>query len=130
MENRGRIVSWVARVICILAILFISLFSFDAIVPGNGFWQNTRDLLIHLVPSFILLLLLLLAWRYEMAGGALFVIIALVLSPYIYIHNYRMNNSVIRSMVVILAVTLPFVITGLLFITAAILKRRKKRDDE
>jgi len=74
------------------------------------------DILMHLIPSFILLAIFLVAWKWELIGGIIFVAIGLLLTPLIYIHNYNMNGSVWMSLGVILMITFPFILMGILFI--------------
>ena len=107
---------WAPRIICILAILFVSLFAFDAFDPSLSIWQQIGGFLIHLVPSFILLGLLILAWKYEYIGGIILVLIGLVFSVVVFRLNYKMNHSLWMSIGIISAITLPFVISGILFI--------------
>ena len=70
----------------------------------------------HMIPSFVLLLVLLLAWKREMAGGIIFLVLGLGLSPIVFIHNYQMNHSIWMSLGIIALITLPFALVGLLFI--------------
>ena len=55
---------WIPRILAILFIIFISLFAFDTPF-GIGF-------LIHLLPTFILLGCLIVAWVKPKIGGVLF----------------------------------------------------------
>ena len=116
MKNSAKIFYWAPRIICITAILFISLFALDAFSPELSFWAQIGGFLMHLVPSFILLAILILAWKKEFIGGILFMIIGLGLSPIVFSHNYRMNHSIFMSLGIILTITIPFVIVGILFI--------------
>jgi hypothetical protein len=59
---------WLPRVIAVLFIVFISLFALDVFDQSSWFLA----LLIHLIPSFVLVLLTLVAWRNERLGGYLF----------------------------------------------------------
>jgi hypothetical protein len=69
---------WLPRMLCILASLFLSMFALDAFGPGMTLWQQIGGFLIHLIPSFILLTFLVVAWKWELIGGGLFVLIGLV----------------------------------------------------
>ena len=116
MEKKQKFLYWLPRILCIIAILFISLFALDAFQPNLTIWQQIGAFLIHLIPSFILLTFLLIAWKWEYIGGIIFIVIGLGLSPFIFKHNYDMNHSVWMSLGVILTITIPFVIVGILFI--------------
>jgi hypothetical protein len=124
MKTSIAVLHWLPRIICILAILFISMFAFDAFAPGLTFWQQIGGFLMHLIPSFILLALLVVAWKWELIGGIIFTIIGLVLSPLVFQHNYNMNHSVSMSLGIIAIITFPFVIVGILFIFSYSKKRK------
>jgi len=64
-----RMLHWLPRILGIMVILFISIFALDAFEPERTLWQQLGTLLIHLVPSFILLGILLIAWKWEFIGG-------------------------------------------------------------
>lgn len=123
----AQLLHWAPRILCILAILFISLFALDAFEPGRSLGQQLAAFFMHLIPTMVLTLLLLIAWKWEMVGGIIFTIIGIVMSPFIYQHNYRMNNSVWVSLEIILMITFPFIVVGALFITESILKGRHKK---
>ena len=114
------------RILCILAILFISLFALDVFSPELSLLQQIGAFIIHLIPSFILLALLILAWKREFIGGSIFIIIGLGLSPIVFSHNYRMNHSVLMSLGIILTITIPFVVVGILFIISHFKKKVQK----
>jgi hypothetical protein len=60
---------WVPRVLGILFILFVSLFSLDVFGTGAGFWDTLLAFVMHNIPTFLLLAVLLLAWRWEWIGA-------------------------------------------------------------
>ena len=115
---------WVPRFLCIAAILFVSMFALDAFEPGMPLWQQVGGFFMHLIPSFVLILFLVIAWKWELIGGIMFVIIGLGLLPFIYMMNYQMNHSVWMSLGVILVINVPFIVVGLLFILSHFLKRK------
>ncbi len=120
----SRMLFWTPRVVCILTILFISVFALDAFAPGLTLWQQLGGFFIHLIPSFALAMLLIYSWRHEKWGGILFLVIGLVFSPFIFNWNYRMNNSVWISLSIIALITLPFVVVGVLFLLHHLVERR------
>jgi cytochrome b561 len=126
MKTSIKIIHWLPRFIGIVAILFISLFALDSFNPELTIWQQITGFLMHLIPSFILLILLLIAWKWEYVGGIIFTIMGLGLSPFVFIKNYEMNNSIWTSFIVILAITFPFVLVGILFIFSHFIKKRNK----
>jgi len=119
-----RIFHWLPRIICILAILFVSLFAADAFAPGLTIWQQIGGFFIHLIPSFILLAFLIVAWKWELIGGIIIMVIGLVLSPFVFMLNYNRNHSFWMSLGIILMITIPFVVVGILFIVSHSLKKK------
>jgi hypothetical protein len=63
---------WTPRVLCLLFAGFISLFALDVFGEHRGFWDTARALLIHLIPTGILLVILLVSWRWEWIGALVF----------------------------------------------------------
>ncbi len=124
MKTTIKILHWTPRIICILAILFISMFAADAFAPELTIWQQLGDFLMHLIPSFVLLGILVFAWKKELYGGILFTVIGIGMSPFIYKHNYNMNHSVSMSLSIILMITFPFIVVGVLFITSYFMKKK------
>ncbi|MBK6963570.1 MAG: hypothetical protein IPH20_06370 [Bacteroidales bacterium] len=116
MKTRNRALFWIPRILCILAILFIAMFALDAFEQGLSIWQQLAGFAIHLIPSLILLVVLIFAWKRELAGGVIFTLIGLVFSPIVFYHNYNLNHSIWMSLGIILMVTFPFILTGILFI--------------
>lgn len=66
---------WLPRILSLLFIAFISMFALD--VFGEPQWFLA--LLIHLIPSFVLTIFTIIAWKYERSGGILFIIAGIVL---------------------------------------------------
>lgn len=127
MKKSIQVFYWLPRIICILAILLVSLFGADAFSPELNIWQQIGAFMIHLIPSFILLAFLIIAWKWELIGGIIFMVIGLGLSPVIFTYNYKMNESVWMSLDIIMAITIPFVIVGGLFIASHFLRKKNPR---
>jgi hypothetical protein len=104
------------------------LFALDAFNPELTLWDQIIGFIMHLIPSFILIALLILAWKRELIGGIIFTIIGLGLSPLVFIHNFRMNHSVWMSLSIIALITIPFSIVGILFIMSHYRKKSVKNE--
>ncbi len=124
MKTSIRLFHWSPRILCILAVLFISLFAADSFAPGLTIWQQLGAFFIHLIPSFILLALLAVAWKWERIGGIIFMVIGFGLSPFVFMLNYSRNHSIGMSLVVILVITFPFIVVGILFIISHFMKKK------
>lgn len=109
---------------CIIAILFISMFAFDSFSHERTLLQNLGSLLLHLLPSFILVAILVVAWYWELVGGILIALVGLAAAPFIYNLNFQRTQSVNTSLGVILMVTFPFILIGILFIVSHFVNRR------
>ena len=115
MKTAFKILQWTPRIICILAILLVSMFALDAFESDQSIWQQIGGFLIHLIPTYILVAFLIVAWKWELIGGVLFSLIGLGFAPFIYQHNYHINHSVWMSLGIILMINFPFVVVGVLF---------------
>ena len=124
MKTYIRFFHWAPRILCILAILLVSMFALDVFDPKLTVWQQLAAFALHLIPSLFLFLLLVIAWKWELTGGIIFMVIALGLSPSLFIGNYHMNHSVWLSLSVILLITFPFFVTGGLFVLSHFLKKK------
>ena len=69
---------WSPRVLTILFALFLSLFALDVFEEGYGLWETVLALFMHLIPTWIVLIVLALSWRWEWIGAVLFVALALI----------------------------------------------------
>lgn len=115
---------WTPRILCIMSISFISLFAFDAVEADLTIWQQLKGFIIHLIPSFLLIIFLLFAWKKELYGGILFIIIGIALTPLVYKNNYKMNESVGMSLGIIAVITIPFIVVGILFVISHFFKKK------
>ena len=118
MEKSTKIIHWTPRIIGILAILFVSMFALDSFGGDKTVWEQIKEFLIHLTPTYILIFFLVIAWKWEIVGGILFIIFGSALTPYIYIKNLNMNHDVWMSIGIISTITIPFIIVGILFIVS------------
>ena len=69
----GRWLLWTPRIVAIAVTLFIGMFALDAFSEGKPLLQALGDFAIHLVPTFVLLAIVALAWRWEWVGAAAFI---------------------------------------------------------
>ena len=75
--NTKRVLFWTPRVLGILFAILLSAFALDVFSEGYGLWQTIGALLLHLVPTFIVVIALVIAWRWEWVGAILFIALAL-----------------------------------------------------
>jgi len=71
---------WSPRILAILFILFMSVFALDTL--GEPQWYI--GLFMHLIPSFILTFITVIAWKQERIGGILFLIAGCAMIAYFH----------------------------------------------
>ncbi|MFA5032493.1 MAG: hypothetical protein WC614_05675 [bacterium] len=124
MKKSIKLFHWLPRIICILAILFVSLFAFDSFSPNLTIWQQLLAFFMHLIPVYVLIIFLIVAWKRELIGGILLALIGIGITPFLFNLNYKRNHfSVFQSLGVVMAIALPFIIVGILFIVSYIMKK-------
>ena len=125
MNNSIKLFHWLPRILCIMAILFISMFALDSFEKGLSIWQQLAQFLKHLIPSFILTAFLIVAWKWEMVGGMIFTLVGLIMSPFIFQLNHIRNGfSIAQSLNVVLIITVPFILVGILFLVSYYRKKQ------
>ena len=72
-----RLIFWTPRIAGILIILFISLFALDVFEAGYSLGEMLLAFLMHLLPSIVLAIILILAWRWEWIGFLAFLVAGL-----------------------------------------------------
>ena len=113
---KTKMLFWIPRILAIVAILFMMMFSLDCFESGI-----TREILLcfvmHNIPAFIIVAILVIAWKWELIGSILFV--AAFLAGCIFFKAFTGNWGA-------LIIMLPFLITGALFFVHYYLYLRKK----
>lgn len=99
-----KLIRYLPRLIATAAILFISLFALDAFRPDKPWFDAFIEFAIHLMPSIVLLVVLLIAWRYERLGGTLFILAGF--APFFLLSGALLSHLIIGG---------PFIIAGLSF---------------
>lgn len=86
MKKVGKFVYWAPRIFSILFLLFLAMFSLDVFDNCNSFLECLLGLLMHNIPVFILIILLVIAWKKEIVGAITF-----FLAGFLYILLLAMN---------------------------------------
>lgn len=79
-KKPNKFIYWIPRILSIIFILFLALFSLDVFDTGLGFWGTTAAFLIHNIPSFVLTAILIISWKREIVGGIAFILAGLLYS--------------------------------------------------
>jgi hypothetical protein len=73
MEQKiNKFVYWAPRILSIMFILFLMLFSLDIFDMELDFWGTALGLFMHNIPALFLLVILIISWKYEIVGGIVF----------------------------------------------------------
>ncbi|NQT78503.1 MAG: hypothetical protein HQ565_12365 [Bacteroidetes bacterium] len=108
--NTGNLyVSWTLRVLLILMILFFALFSLDVFDEGQGFWDTSVAFMMHNIPSFAMIIILIIAWKWEHIGGALLMLCILGFAIFLFVQS---DNFMYGTLIM---VGIPFLI-GMMFV--------------
>jgi hypothetical protein len=67
-----RILYWAPRILSILFALFLGIFALDVFGAGYSVGETIIALFMHLMPTFGLLIIAALAWRWEWIGAVTF----------------------------------------------------------
>ena len=113
-----KILLWFPRILAILAILFMMMFSLDVFVGEDSIGKKLIGFLVHNIPAFVLIAALVIAWKNEIIGGLIFILLSLALA--IFFNSFSGNSG---SLVILV----PILITGALFILHHVLSGREDR---
>jgi len=107
---------WLPRVLSIAFIIFLSVFALDVFEQYHG-WDAAIPLLIHLIPSFTLLLVTLAAWKYELVGVVVYIGFAVF---------YVLAAGFDRPWTWYTAISGPSALLGVLYTVSFIARRRTR----
>mgnify|MGYP001609782195 FL=1 len=110
-----KILYWTPRIVCLLYIGFISLFALDVFNGEYNLAQTLVALTMHLIPSMLILLALVIAWRWELAGSIVFDVLAI--AWLIYVGDFGKS----------LIITLPLFVISSLFVAGWAYRRKAKQ---
>lgn len=69
---------WTPRILSIAFICFLTLFSLDVFEPGLSAGEIALGLLLHNIPSLVLIVLLIVSWKRDLVGAIGYLCIALL----------------------------------------------------
>lgn len=116
MNKKEKVLYWTPRLLSILFICFLTLFSLDVFEPGKSIGGILLGLLMHNIPSIIMIVLLIIAWRKEIVGAVSYFVAGLL---YIGFVAFRVVNSELQWYLAIswsLTIVGPAFIIGVLFL--------------
>lgn len=111
---------WTPRILAIIFILFLALFSLDIFDMNLDFWGTVVGLFMHNIPSLILLIVLIISWKYEIVGG-----IAFIVGGLLYITILRKNPFEWYMLSWSMIIAGPAFLVGILFIVGWMKKKKQ-----
>jgi len=118
LNKTERVLYWIPRILSILFICFLMLFSLDVFEPGLTVKEIAIGLLMHNIPAIILIVLLVVAWRHEIVGAISFFGAGIF---YITMVSLSALNSGLEwhlALMWSLNIALPAIIIGVLFLVS------------
>ena len=103
----ARIIHWAPRVAAIMIIFFTSLFSLDVFEMDGSPLELLGGFLIHNIPSIVMIILLILAWKRPVIGFVAFLIAAVLFAAFFVRDIYALPN--------LLLFVFPILLVALLF---------------
>ena len=121
-KNINKFVYWIPRILSIILILFLTIFSWDVFDGNLSFGQTVLALLIHNIPAMLLAVIVWISWKYEIVGGIAFILagIAHIISSII-----RENvNPWYMTLAISLIIDGPAFLIGILFLVGWFKKKK------
>lgn len=103
----SKFLKYTPRILTIVFILFISLFALDSFGGENPFLEQIIGFLIHLIPSYFLIAVLILAWKKPQIAGVIFLGLGAVFT--IFFNTYE-------DLINFLLISGPAFLIGILFL--------------
>lgn len=98
---------WFPRLVAMFFVILVSSFSFDVVAKNVVVSHVTLDTLKQLLPALIVLICLLVSWKFKLFGGIMFFMLSAASAVYF---------STIGDTYTFLVFTAPMVLLGLLFV--------------
>lgn len=112
--SRRRLLHLLPRILAIFFIFFISMFAFDVFDMESSLLRKIAAFLIHLIPTYILIAVYLIARKWEILGGAIYVFLGAL-----YIFIFRGQDIIAYIIISGLSSLI-----GMLFILDGYIKKR------
>src|SRR3989338_4656287 len=92
-RNISKFIYWTPRILSILFIAFLTMFSFDAFEPGRSYGEMAAAFLMHNIPVFVLMAALVVAWKREIVGTVAFFLAGIAYCLFVIIKGARAGEA-------------------------------------
>lgn len=110
-QFRLRLLQRLPRALAVLHAIFLGIFALDVFDAGYGPAGTIAALSMHLIPSFLILVALAVAWNHERAGSLLFLLAAIGFTARFDAYAHPLNFVVLPAPL--------FLVSLLLYVSAA-----------
>ncbi|PIZ82951.1 hypothetical protein COX97_02225 [Candidatus Pacearchaeota archaeon CG_4_10_14_0_2_um_filter_05_32_18] len=86
MVKVNKFIFWTPRILAILFIIFLAIFSLDVFGNDYTLWETVTGLFMHNIPSLILLIVLIISWKHEIVGGIGFILAGILYIVFVLIN--------------------------------------------
>jgi hypothetical protein len=118
-----KIIYWTPRILGILFLAFLFLFSLDVFSPEATTGEIALGLLVHNIPVIVLLLVLIISWKKEIIGGVVFTLIGFLYFIMVTIEGIKEGVG-LNILSWNLVISTPAIVIGALFIAGWINKKK------
>jgi len=88
-KGRKGFIYWTPRILSILFLLFLAMFSLDVFEGGYGFWGAILALFMHNIPVLVLLIILIISWKHEIVGGIGFILAGILYAVLVLMRGFE-----------------------------------------
>lgn len=121
-ESLKRWLFWAPRILCIAFALFVSLFALDVFGGDYDFFETILAFLIHLIPTGIILIALVVSWRWEWIGSIAFTALGVLYIVMFWDREFSWSIYVMMSG--------PLFLLGILFLINWLCHKRIRTDSQ
>jgi len=122
----SRFVYWTPRILSIVFLLFLALFSLDIFDSCAGFSECALGLFMHNLPVLVLIIFLVIAWKHEIAGAIGFFLFVIFYIGFI-LRNILVGEGGWFMLMWVVQIAGPALFVGILFLMCWLKKRKHKK---
>ncbi len=104
-----KLIRWSPRIISVLLILLLMMFSLDVFESDLTWYDLIFGLFIHNIPTIILILTLIIAWKRPLIGAVVYIFAGTFYSI------WMLSNQGFNQWLAVLSLGVPSIIVGILF---------------
>lgn len=115
-RKTSSILFWLPRILSITFILFLAVFSLDVFSGGVSVFNIIIGLLMHNIPSIVLTVMLIIAWKHELVGAVVFALVGILYVTLISINMFQYHFEWYMLSYSLIIAGPAFLMSGLFFL--------------